>query len=86
VHRARTSGVEAVLVAGEPILRHGQCTRVNKTEVLEALAASLRVPLTPAEEHRQQLAREVFPYVRDFYDGWLDETACEPFYRPSSRR
>jgi cytosine/adenosine deaminase-related metal-dependent hydrolase len=85
VHRAKTTGVETVLVAGEPIFREGQFTRVNKTAVLEELAASLRVPLTPDEEQRQQLARAVFPHVQHFYDGWLDEAAREPFYRPSSR-
>jgi cytosine/adenosine deaminase-related metal-dependent hydrolase len=86
VYRAKASSVDTVLVAGEPILRHGQFTRLNKTEVLEALAASLRVSRTPADEGRQQLAREVFPYVQHFYDGWLDDTTHEPFYRPSSRR
>jgi cytosine/adenosine deaminase-related metal-dependent hydrolase len=85
VHRGKTSGVETVLVAGEPVLRDGQCTRVNKAEVLAELAASLRVPLSPEEERRQQLGRDIFPYVRHFYDGWLDASAREPFYRPSAR-
>jgi 5-methylthioadenosine/S-adenosylhomocysteine deaminase len=85
VHRGKTSGVETVLVAGEPVLRDGQCTRVNKAEVLAELAASLRLPLSPEEERRQHLARDIFPYVRHFYDGWLDASAREPFYRPSAR-
>jgi hypothetical protein len=58
---------------------------VNKADMLEALAASLRVPLEPDEERRRRLARDVFPYVKRFYDGWLDEPARDPFYRPSSR-
>lgn len=86
VHRAKTSGIKTVLVAGEAVLRDGQFTRINKAQALEELAASLRVPLTPEEEHRQHLGRAVFPYVQRFYDGWLDEAAREPFYRPSSRR
>jgi urease alpha subunit len=86
VHRAKTAGVDTVLVAGEPVLREGRITRVNKDEVLEALAASLRVPLSPEEEQRRRLARDVFPHVQRFYDGWLDEAARDPFYRPSSRR
>jgi cytosine/adenosine deaminase-related metal-dependent hydrolase len=85
VHRGKSSGVETVLVAGEPVLRDGAFTRVNKAEVLEELAASMRVPLRAEEERRRQLSRAVFPYVKDFYDGWLDERAREPFYRPSSR-
>jgi cytosine/adenosine deaminase-related metal-dependent hydrolase len=86
VHRGKTAGVETVLVAGEPVLRDGKSTRVNKAEVLDALAASLRVPLQPDEERRRRLSREVFPHVQRFYDGWLDERARDPFYRPSSRR
>ncbi|MGH8065554.1 MAG: amidohydrolase family protein [Candidatus Entotheonellia bacterium] len=86
VHRGKTAGVETVLIAGEPVLRDGKSTRVNKAEVLDALAASLRVPLQPDEERRRRLSREVFPHVQRFYDGWLDERARDPFYRPSSRR
>ena len=67
------------------MLRDGQFTRLNKAEVLAELAASLRLPLSPEEERRQQLARDIFPYVRHFYDGWLDASAREPFYRPSTR-
>ena len=37
------------------------------------------------EAQRRQLARDVFPHVQRFYDGWLDEQAREPFYRPSAR-
>jgi hypothetical protein len=86
VHRAKTTGVDTVLVAGEPVLRDGRVTRVNKTDALEALAASLRAPLQPDEEQRRRLARDVFPHVRRFYDGWLDEKSRDPFYRPSARQ
>ena len=86
VHRAKTSGVETVLVAGEPVLRDGRFTRVNKAELLEALADALRVPLQAAEQSRRELSPAVFPYVKRFYEGWLDESARDPFYRPSSRQ
>jgi cytosine/adenosine deaminase-related metal-dependent hydrolase len=85
VHRGKTSGVETVLVAGEPVLRDGVFTRVNKAEVLEALATSLQQPLQPDEIQRRQLSSQVFAHVKRFYDGWLDDSAREPFYRPSSR-
>ena len=85
VHRAKTSGVALVMVAGEVVLRDGRFTRVDKEAVLKELAASLRVPLTPEEEARRSLSRDVFPVVKRFYDGWLDESARTPFYRPSSR-
>jgi hypothetical protein len=61
-------------------------TRVIKADVLKALSDSFKVPLSTEEEHRHRLARDVFPHVRRFYDGWLDEAARDPFYRPSSRR
>jgi 5-methylthioadenosine/S-adenosylhomocysteine deaminase len=85
VHRAKTSGVETVLVGGEPVLRDGQLTRLKKAELLQALAEALRVPLQPAEEQRRELSPAVFPYVKQFYAGWLDEGTRDPFYRPSSR-
>jgi cytosine/adenosine deaminase-related metal-dependent hydrolase len=86
VQRAKTAGVETVLVAGEPILRDGKFTRVNKSQILEELATALRAPRQPAEEQRRALSAAVFPYVKRFYDGWLDEGTRDPFYRPSSRR
>jgi cytosine/adenosine deaminase-related metal-dependent hydrolase len=86
VHRGKATGVETVLVAGEPVLREGTFTRVNKAAVLAELATSLRRPLQPDEESRRRLSQRVFPHVRRFYDGWLDAQVREPFYRPSSRR
>jgi cytosine/adenosine deaminase-related metal-dependent hydrolase len=85
VHRAKSSAVTLVMVAGEVVLRDGRFTRVDKDAVLAELAASLQVPLTPDEESRRRLAQQVFPLVKQFYAGWLDESARVPFYRPSSR-
>jgi 5-methylthioadenosine/S-adenosylhomocysteine deaminase len=85
VHRAKAAGVRLVMVAGEVVLRDGRFTRIDKEAVLAELAASLRAPLTPEEQGRRRLSREVFPVVRRFYAGWLDEATRVPFYRPSSR-
>ena len=85
VHRGKSSGVETVLVAGEPVVRDGTFTRLDKAAVLEALAASLRVPLDEGEAQRRRLSGEVFPHVKRFYDGWLDERKRDPFYRPGAR-
>jgi cytosine/adenosine deaminase-related metal-dependent hydrolase len=86
VHRGKVSGVETVLVAGEPVLQHGQITRVDKAAVLAELAAALQAPLRPEEESRRQLSQAVFGHVQHFYDGWLDEQGHVPFYRTSSRQ
>ena len=87
VQRARASGVETVLVAGEPVLRDGRFTKLNKAEVMEELVASLRVPLRPDEERRRELSRLVLPHCKRFYDneGYLEEKNWEPFYPTSSR-
>jgi 5-methylthioadenosine/S-adenosylhomocysteine deaminase len=85
VHRGKVSGVETVLVAGAPVLQDGQIVRVAKAAVLEELATALRQPLSLEEAQRRQLARDIFPHVQRFYDGWLDEQAREPFYRTSAR-
>ena len=85
LHRARASAIDTVLVAGEVVLRDGRIARVDKASVLEELAATLRRPLTPEEEHRRRLSRAVFPHVRGFYGGWLDPESLDPFYRQNSR-
>jgi len=87
VHLARTSGVESVIIGGDPVLRDGRFTRVNKEEALEALAASLRVPLRPHEAKRREVATRLFPHIRQFYadEGYLEEREGVPFYHMNSR-
>jgi cytosine/adenosine deaminase-related metal-dependent hydrolase len=85
VQRAKTASVKTVMVAGEVVYRDGAFTRVDKAAVLAEIAARFARPLTAAERERRQLARDVFPHVRALYDGYLDGTGDEPFYRPSGR-
>jgi 5-methylthioadenosine/S-adenosylhomocysteine deaminase len=86
LRRAKPSAVDTVIVAGEPILRDGRFTRLDKAAALEELARSLQVPLAEAEQRRRALAKEVLPHLRRFYDGYLDQQERVPFYQPSSRR
>lgn len=83
--RGKASGVETVLVGGEPVLRNGRFTRVDKAKILEELAASLRVPLDENEVWCRELGAKVIPHVKAFYDGYLDPEARVPHYRQSSR-
>jgi cytosine/adenosine deaminase-related metal-dependent hydrolase len=85
IYRSRTAGVKAVMVEGEVIYQDGQFTRVDKSSALDELANLLKAPRTQAEKRRQILAREVFPYVKQFYEGWLDHRHCDPFYCQNCR-
>ena len=73
VQRARPSSVRTVIVGGEVILRDGKSTRLDKQAIMEEFAASLRLPLTPAEQRRREVAPALLPHVARFYDGWLSE-------------
>jgi hypothetical protein len=42
-------------------------------------------PLTPAEEARRRLAADVMPFVKRFYDGYLDGMPREPHTMLNSR-
>ncbi len=86
LHRARTTAVKTVMVAGDVVWQDGRPTKLDRDALHEEIARSLARPLTSAEQERVGLARDVFPYVRDFYAGWLDELDAEPHYKPSSRR
>jgi len=86
VQRAKSEGVDTVLVAGEPILKDGRFTRVDKQAILAELAESLSRPLTAEEEARRKLGTAVFPHVKRFYEGYLDGQEREPFYKVSARR
>ncbi len=85
IHRSRISGVKTVMIAGEVIVEEGRFTKVDKAAILAELADSLSVPLNPEEARRRELAHEVFPYVKKFYDGWLDHLPRDPFYCQSCR-
>jgi cytosine/adenosine deaminase-related metal-dependent hydrolase len=73
LHRAKSSGVDTVIVGGEPVYREGRFTRVDREAVLEVLAASLSGHRTTAGERRRQLARDVNEHVEAFYRGYLEK-------------
>lgn len=85
VHRAKTEGVKAVMVAGEVIYENGRFTRIDKDAVLAEIEAKFNQPRTVAERARRELARDVLPYVRAFYDGYLNGESRDPFYRRNAR-
>jgi cytosine/adenosine deaminase-related metal-dependent hydrolase len=85
VQRARTSAVRSVMIAGKLVYDEGRFLTVDRDMVLNELVRKLAEPLTREEEERRKLARDVFPHVRAFYDGYLAGLPFDPFYRPNSR-
>lgn len=76
VQRAKTGGVESVMVAGEVIYRDRKFTRVDKEAALNALAELLKRPRTEEEERRRLVSRRVLPFMRDFYADYLPATGA----------
>lgn len=85
VQRAKTDAVHTVMIGGEVVYACGQFTRLDRAAVLDEIAERLRRPLSDAEHQRQHLARAVFPHVKAFYDGWLDDEKGAPHTRYNSR-
>ena len=67
VHRGRSIDVDTVIVDGEPIMKDGRLTRVDKEALYKELEEHLSRPLTPGEEETRQLLTEIEPYMRRFH-------------------
>lgn len=85
VRRAKTEGVETVMVAGKVVLKDRQFTRVDKDEVLTLLSQALRAPLRPEEKRRRRFSKRLFPYFKGFYENWLVGETRDPYYKMNSR-
>jgi 5-methylthioadenosine/S-adenosylhomocysteine deaminase len=85
IQRAKTRGVQTVIVAGEIVYRDGKFTRVDRDAALRELSDILKRPLSSEELERRRLAKAVFPHVKAFYDGYHDLDAHIPYYRQNSR-
>ena len=85
VHRAKTSGVDNVIVDGELIYKDGRFTKVDKEAVLRELSESLKKPLTDAEKQLGELGSAMDPHVRSFYKGYLDSEVRDPYYRRNTK-
>lgn len=83
VHRAKSSAVETVIVAGEVIYKDRKFVRVDKQAILAELAAVLSVPLSEGEFKRAKIAKALMPHVKKFYhdEGYNKLSDYSPFYR-----
>lgn len=73
VHRARGVDVDTTIVDGEVVMREGRVTRVDKKALYQEIRASLDRPLTEEERRRGEMAREVRPYLKAYYEGSVSE-------------
>jgi 5-methylthioadenosine/S-adenosylhomocysteine deaminase len=85
VQRARSSGVDTVMVAGEVIFRDGAFTRVDKAELLGRIARELGTPPTENDLRNHELAQRLLVEARRFYSDYLAGEKRYPFYEVNSR-
>src|SRR5713101_481818 len=85
LQRAKSEGVDLVMVAGEIVYEGGRFTRVDRAAALRELHESLQHALGEDEIERRQLSKALLPHVRHFYAGYFDRETHAPYYRPSSR-
>ena len=84
IQRAKSDGVDLVMVAGEVIYEGGRFTRVDRPAALRELHGSLHHALADDEVERQALSKALLPHVRRFYADYFEPDAHLPYYRPSS--
>jgi 5-methylthioadenosine/S-adenosylhomocysteine deaminase len=85
IQRAKSEGVDLVMVAGEVVYEGGRFTRVDRDAALRELQDSLRYTLQEDEVEKRALSKMLLLHVRRFYAGYFDPETHLPYYRPSSR-
>jgi 5-methylthioadenosine/S-adenosylhomocysteine deaminase len=85
LQRAKSDGVDLVMVAGDVVYEGGRFTQVDRAAALKELHDSLKRRLADDESERRALSKALLPHVRRFYAGYFDPETHQPFYRPSSR-
>ncbi|WP_371155373.1 amidohydrolase family protein [Jannaschia sp. 2305UL9-9] len=85
VHRARPDAIQSVFVGGEAVIRDRVFTRIDRTAVMEEIAAALAAPPDADTLARKDLGEALMPHVSQFYDSYrLPDGPSH--YTTSSRR
>ncbi|SNB73054.1 Cytosine/adenosine deaminase [Arboricoccus pini] len=85
IQRAKTEGVNTVMVAGEVVYQGGRFTKVDRDAALGQISDLLSRELSESEKDRRRLSKAVLPHMRAFYEGYIDPEGHVPFYRQSAR-
>ncbi len=79
LYRGMGQDVDTVIVDGEVVMKDRQFTRLRKEEVWAALKTQLDRPFRPDELEREEIARQLHPYIVRFYEQWSLNSAS-PYY------
>ena len=85
IQRAKTSGVQTVMINGTLVLKDGVFTRVDEKASLAELATSLDRPSTSEEINRRDFAKRLLPHIREYYEAYAVGPIDTPFSRMNSR-
>jgi cytosine/adenosine deaminase-related metal-dependent hydrolase len=80
VHRAKTSAVKMVMIAGDIVYANGRFTNVERDAVLSEISEILAGDPTEQETIMRDLSKAIFPIVREFYDQNYEIKSGKPFY------
>ncbi len=86
VQRAKSNGVDTVLIGGEAVLLNGRFTRIDEAAAIAEFAHALGASITEDERHRRSLAMALMPHVEKYYQGYLADEPFEPYEHHHSRR
>jgi 5-methylthioadenosine/S-adenosylhomocysteine deaminase len=78
LQRAKTDGVDLVMVAGEVVYEGGRFTRGRPRHRTAQNSRSLQHALADDEVERRQLSKALLPHVRRFYAGYFDPKPTFP--------
>ena len=73
VHRGRSIDVDTVMVDGEIVMLDRRLTRVDKEALFKELKNALDRPLRADELDRRDLAKQVEPHLRRFFQGTVPQ-------------
>ena len=85
LYRGKAQHVDTVIIDGEPVLRGGRFTKIDKADVLRQLKERFAGPIEPSVRETRQMAERLAPYVKRFYQGWQPKEGS-PHYQYNSRR
>ena len=85
VQKARSSGVDSVMVNGQLVLHEGRFVNVDEEAILNEISESLDRPRTEQEARMKKFSQDIEPHVLDFYADYLDGQRFEPYYVMNSK-